>query len=254
MITMRRENMFGRNKSMVITERFLTPGRTHGRTGQTLNPRGVTVHYVGNPGSSAEANRRWFENGAGGAHTSAHYIIGLNGEILLLIPENERAQHAGRSFGKAWDAMAKSNNSTYIGIECCHPDAGGEFNEKTYAALIGLCADICKRHGFEPVSQVVRHYDITGKDCPLFYRRNETAWAKILTDIGRAMGEAPPGTVRVSLDGRVFFPKAENANGFWFLPLPELGIRIRLADALVSAGYQASWEEQTRTVKGVSRA
>jgi N-acetylmuramoyl-L-alanine amidase CwlA len=207
---------------------------------------------VGNPGSSAEANRRWFENSAGGAHTSAHYIIGLQGEILRLIPENERAQHAGRSFGREWDNTAKTNNSTYIGIECCHPDAGGEFNAKTYAALIWLCADICARHGFDPIRHVVRHYDITGKGCPLFYRNNATAWDKLKTDIQQAMGTAPAGTVKVRLDGKLYFPKAENIGGSWFLTLPGLALKIRLADALASAGYAVSWDAETATVAGVS--
>jgi N-acetylmuramoyl-L-alanine amidase len=236
---------------MDIKERFLSEGRNHGRTGQRLTPKGIAVHYVGNPGSSAEANRRWFENGAGGAFTSAHYIIGLDGEILLLIPENERAQHAGRSFGKAWDEIAKTNNASYIGIECCHPDAGGEFNKKTYASLIWLCADICERHKLDPVRQVVRHYDITGKGCPLFYKNNEAVWSELQMNIKQAMENAPPGTVRVALNGQVYFPKAENVNGRWMLTLQELGgLPIRLADALASAGYAVDWDGKTATVMG----
>jgi len=165
---------------MTITDRLLTPGAEHGRAGQPLMPKGITAHYVGNPGSSAEANRGWFENGAGGARASAHYIIGLNGEILRLIPENERAMHAGKSYGAAWDITAPTNNASYIGIECCHPDASGKFNDNTYAALIELCADICARYGFDPLKSVVRHYDITGKICPLYYVKNPYEWERLL--------------------------------------------------------------------------
>ena len=236
---------------MKITERFLTKGSQHGRTGQSLTPKGICVHYVGNPGSTAENNRRWFENGAGGAGTSAHYIIGLEGEILLLIPENERAMHAGKSYGKAWDETAKTNNAYYIGIECCHPSASGEFNALTYQSLIWLCGEICKRYGFDPEKQVVRHYDITGKSCPLFYRNNETAWVTLKNDI---KNETSANTVRVCLDGETCFPEAENIGGSWFVGVNGLdGVRLKLGDVLNLAGYRVSWDAGTATVMGVKK-
>lgn len=176
---------------MNIKDRLLTPGKEHGRTGQLLQPKGIVVHYVGNPGSSAESNRNWFENGAGGAYTSAHYIIGLTGEILRLIPENERAQHAGKSYASMYDAMAKSNNGTYIGIECCHPDAGGQFNEKTTEALVEICTEICRQYAFNPASDVKRHFDVTGKMCPLYYINNASAWTHLVNDVAAGLNEVP---------------------------------------------------------------
>jgi N-acetylmuramoyl-L-alanine amidase len=166
-----------------IEDRLLTPGREHGRPQTPLTPKGIVIHYVGNPGSSAEANRNWFESGANGARTSAHYIIGLKGEILRCIPENERAMHAGKAYGDKWEEQAAKNNSTYLGIECCHPDLTGAFNDKTCAALIWLCVDICKRYGLDPLTNIFRHYDVTGKLCPRFYVDNEDAWKDLLDGI-----------------------------------------------------------------------
>lgn len=173
---------------MKITNRLLTTGAAHGRTGTALTPKGVVLHYVGNPNSTAENNRSWFENGAGGAHTSAHYIVGLQGETLRLIPETERAQHAGKSYGAKWGEMAKTNNSRYIGIEVCHPDSTGKFNDNTYASLVELVADICKRYGFNPEKDVVRHYDITGKACPLYYVNRQCEWVQLLNEINTVVG------------------------------------------------------------------
>lgn len=127
---------------MKIIDSLLTLGKEHGRTGEKLTPKGICIHYVGNPGSSALGNRNYFESGSGGNNVSAHYVIGLEGEILRCIPEAERAQHAGKSYGEKWNEIAKTNNSTLIGIETCHPDAAGKFNEKTYGALVELTADI----------------------------------------------------------------------------------------------------------------
>lgn len=238
---------------MNILDKLLTPGNTHGRTGQALTPRGVAVHYVGNAGSTVLANRNWFENGAGGAYTSAHYIIGLDGEILCCIPETERAQHAGKSYGAAWNEMAKTNNGRYIGIECCHPDASGKFNDKTYTALITLLADICKRYGFDPHKDVVRHYDITGKSCPLYYVNNSAAWAQLVKDVSTVLSDGGTplsldttnpqiGTVKLNL----FSQRTVEVPGVLISGTNYVGIR-GIMDAL-ALGYRIGWDGKTQSV------
>jgi N-acetylmuramoyl-L-alanine amidase len=153
-----------------------------------LNAKGVLIHYVGNPGSSAAANRNYFENGSGGLGVSAHYVVGLKGEILRCVPENETAQHAGKSYAPKYDAIAKTNNSTYIGIETCHPDASGKFSDITRGALIELVADICKRRGFK-IIEVKRHYDVTGKSCPMYYVNNPGEWEVLLKMISEVIDQ-----------------------------------------------------------------
>jgi N-acetylmuramoyl-L-alanine amidase len=169
--------------TFVIQDKLLTPGVEHGRSGRKLNAAGVLVHYVGNPGSSALANRNYFESGANGLHTSAHYIVGLKGEILRCVPEDEQAAHAGKSYAPKYDVIAKTNNSKYLGIETCHPGADGKFSDITMASLLWLLADICKRHKFDPLKDVLRHYDVTGKKCPLYYVNNPPDWDKLRTSI-----------------------------------------------------------------------
>lgn len=247
---------------MQIIDQLLTHGAEHGRTGQALTPKGVTVHYVANPGSTAAANRMWFENGAGGAHSSAHYIIGLQGEIIRCIPENERAQHAGKSYAPTYDEMVKSNNSRYLGIECCHPDASGRFSTLVYASLTALCADICRRYGFAPMKDIVRHYDISGKSCPLYYVNQPGAWEILRSDIQRVLSgaacetniqeEALHSTVKVCRDNILYTVKAENTDGSWYLSIEDLGgLRVKLRDVLNAAGYQVSWDEASETVFAV---
>jgi len=179
-------------RNVQITDALLTLGASHGRTGQRLNPIGVVIHYVGNPGSSAMGNRNYFESGSGGNGVSAHYIVGLNSEILRCIPENERAMHAGLSYGSQWVEQAKVNNATLLGIEVCHPDSTGKFSTVTYNALIALTADICGRHGFNPDKAVFRHYDVSGKKCPLYYCNNPSAWEQMRKDIKNALSQVNP--------------------------------------------------------------
>jgi len=165
---------------MTITQALLTLGATHGRTGQKLKPMGIVVHYVGNPGSSAQANRNYFENGSGGNGVSAHYIVGLNGEVLQCIPDTECAMHAGRSYGAAWNGLAPTNNARYIGIECCHPDSTGKFNAKTEASLTALVKQLCATYALDAAKEVLRHYDVAGKQCPAYYVKNPAAWETLL--------------------------------------------------------------------------
>lgn len=81
-------------------------------------------------------------------------------------------------------------NRKSIGIETCHPDWEGKFNDNTYNALIELCADICKRYELG-TDVIIRHYDVTGKDCPKYYVENENEWIKLKSDIANKIGQAP---------------------------------------------------------------
>ncbi len=226
---------------MKVTEMLLTSGNTHGRTGTKLVPKGIVVHYVGNPGSSAVGNRNWFENGAGGAYTSAHYIIGLDGEIILCVPEYECAQHAGKSYAPQYDAQAKKNNSMYIGIENCHPNADGKFNDKTYASLVALCADICIHHGFDVQKDVVRHYDVTGKMCPMYYVKNSNEWESFKKDIQVKVDERnKPENVKFDL----FHANQVVINGF----IKDGTTYVEARDLLEKMGFNVGWDAVNKMV------
>ena len=145
---------------MNIEERLLTisPYCRSGEKQGTIKK--IVIHWVGNAGSSSIGNRNYFNSLATSHKTTAssHYIIGLNGEIIRCIPEDEVAFHSG----------SYSMNRKSIGIETCHPDWEGKFVENTYNSLVELCADICRREGLS-INDIIRHYDVTGKECPRYY-------------------------------------------------------------------------------------
>lgn len=147
---------------MEITERLLTPNKYSRPQTKLGKVKKIAVHYVGNAGSTAIANRNYFEglkNGKG-IYASCHYIIGLQGEIIRCIPESEIAY------------CTNSANGYSISIECCHPKADGKFNEATYNSLVELCVDIAQRYNLNPIEDIIRHYDVTGKKCPLYWVNN----------------------------------------------------------------------------------
>lgn len=160
-----------------ITQMLLTPNE-YSRPGDELKEvNGVVIHYVGNPGTSAENNRNYFENLKDTKERSAssHYIVGLSGEIIQCVPLEEISY--------------ASNNRNYdtIAIEVCHPDATGKFSQVTYDAVVELTAALCRSYNLNPMTDVLRHYDVSGKECPLYYVKNEEEWNYFLLQVNSKM-------------------------------------------------------------------
>ena len=142
---------------MKITENFLTPNKYSRPQISLKKVTKIAVHYVGNPGTSAVANRNYFENQKnGGKCVSSHFVIGLDGEIIQCIPLNEISYCTNQANGYS------------VSIECCHPDSTGKFNEATETSLAELCAYLLKKFGLS-ADDIIRHYDVTGKQCPLYW-------------------------------------------------------------------------------------
>ena len=132
----------------------------------------IAIHYTANPGATAMNNRNYFENlsQTGENKVSSHFVVGLEGEVIQCIPTSEMSY------------ATNSRNVDTISIECCHPDEAGKFNDATYDSAVKLTAWLCTRFGLD-VDQVIRHYDVTGKECPRYYVDNPEAWLQMKADI-----------------------------------------------------------------------
>ncbi len=128
----------------------------------------IAVHYVGNPGTSAQGNRNYYNQPT--TTVSSHFIVGLEGEVIQCVPLNEKS------------SATNERNRDTISIEVCHPDTTGKFNDATYAALVRLCAWLCEEYKLE-ATDLIRHYDVTGKLCPLYYVENPDAWEQLIHDV-----------------------------------------------------------------------
>lgn len=158
-----------------IQEMFLTKN-INSRPGLPLKEmKGVVVHYTANPGTDAKANRNYFESRKDMADklvnkVSSHYIVGLTGNIIQCIPEKEIAY------------ASNQRNEDTISIECCHPDNTGKFTEQTYQSLVHLVAYLVDAYGIS-TEQIIRHYDVTGKECPKYFVRHEGAWKRFKQEV-----------------------------------------------------------------------
>lgn len=155
-----------------IKEKLLTPNQYSRPQLELKQVKGVVIHYVANPGTSAKDNRNYFEGlkDSGATYASANFIVGLKGEIIQCIPQDEMAY------------CSNERNEDTISIECCHPDETGEFNDNTYQSLVQLTAWLCGRYNLKQ-DQVIRHFDVTGKICPKYFVENEGAWRQFHLDV-----------------------------------------------------------------------
>ncbi len=151
----------------------LLPVNPYSRPGTSLPAvTGIVVHYVGNPGTTARQNRNYFASLADSGATSAssHFVVGLEGEIIQCVPMDEIAY------------CSNSRNEDTLSVECCHPGADGAFNEETYRSLVRLLRALCDLYGLGE-EDIIRHYDITGKECPLYYVEHPDAWEQLKADV-----------------------------------------------------------------------
>lgn len=149
------------------------------RPGQpTEKITGIVMHYTANPGASAMDNRNYFEGLKDSQETmaSSNFIIGLEGEIIQCVP--------------TWEVAYASNerNIDTVSIECCHPDETGKFNDATYKSMVQLCAWLCLKFDLDEEA-VIRHHDVTGKNCPKYFVENEEAWKKFKADVKATLAD-----------------------------------------------------------------
>ena len=137
----------------------------------------IVIHYVGNPDTSGLANLNYFKSLAlqdpdapNPKMASSNFIVGLEGEVYECMPIYEKAY------------CSNNRNSDTLSIEVCHPDAEGKFNDATYESLIRLCAFLCHETGLTG-DDLIRHYDVTGKMCPLYYVEHPEAWTQLKADV-----------------------------------------------------------------------
>ncbi len=137
---------------------------------------GIVIHYTANPGSTAQENRDYFNGLQYSQETSAssNFIVGLAGEIIQCVP--------------TWEVAYASNDRNYdtVSIEVCHPDETGKFTNKTYRSLVQLTAWLCVKFDLTE-DDVIRHYDVTGKNCPKYFVEHEDAWADFKANVGLAI-------------------------------------------------------------------
>lgn len=152
---------------MKITDYLTTRNYTKGND---RSIKYIVIHFVGAV-STAKNNAIYFKSAYRGA--SAHYFVDEN-DIYRVVKDNDIAWHCGTK-GKYYHSTCRNSNS--IGIEmCCYRKNGKlDISDKVVERTIELTKELMKKYKV-PASNVIRHYDVTHKNCPAPFVENTSRW------------------------------------------------------------------------------
>jgi len=158
---------------------FIACNTDNYRAGRTQPVRYIVLHYTANNGDTARNNCDYYHR-VGGLQASAHYFCDEYGAIQS-VREGDTAWHCGAEAGRRyWHPECRNANS--IGIEMCsrkRADGSYYILPETVANAAALAKDIMQRYGID-TEHVLRHYDVTGKRCPMPWADDPAQWTAFL--------------------------------------------------------------------------
>lgn len=139
----------------------------------------IVLHYTGNATDTAYANAKYFQTA--NRKASAHYFVDAT-SIYQSVQDLSVAWSVGgnrysdcRQTGGG-TLYGKCNNSNSISIELCSTNS--KFTDATLENAAELIKELMKKYNI-PAERVIRHFDVTGKYCPVYWMGNATnnlAW------------------------------------------------------------------------------
>ena len=162
----------------------------------------ITPHYV--VGYASARNVATYLRDAPDRKANANYIIGKDGEIVLNVEERNRS----------WCSSSSANDNRAVTIECAnYMSAGsghvyGQLPDATWASLVALCADICRRNGKTRLVYrgsanysglattdmlLTMHKWFASTDCPGPWLSNQ--FNRLANEVNKALGGASAPTV-----------------------------------------------------------
>ena len=148
------------------------------------------VHYLGVNGE----NPYLYGGGYGGT-----FYVSKTGEVYQAAKVTDKLWHVGASSGFSYIHPEARNYNT-IGVECATYTASGRndddetwyFTEATQVAAAKLAACVALEYNI-PLDHILRHGDITTKNCPSPLKRDagkgtNWTWEKFKSEVARYMG------------------------------------------------------------------
>ena len=176
---------------------FVSCDPSNYRAGRTHPVRYIVMHYTANNGDTARNNCDYYHR-VGGLQASAHYFCDEHG-VMQSVRECDTAWHCGAEAGQRyWHPECRNGNS--IGIEMCsrkRADGSYYILPETVANAAALAREIMQRYGID-TEHVVRHYDVTGKHCPMPWVDDPAQWTAFLAmlTLGRTNEEEDENMVK----------------------------------------------------------
>lgn len=154
-----------------------------GATRKASSIRYIVVHFTANDGDHDESNANYFRTPNRAA--SAHYFVDDDSVTQSVYCTRIAWSVGGRKYtscktsggGKLYGICTNANS---ISIELCDTVRDGKFKptQATLDNAVILIKKLMKRYNV-PTSRVIRHFDVTGKLCPVYFcnsKENDAAW------------------------------------------------------------------------------
>ena len=132
----------------------------------------LVLHWTADPGATAKNEHDYF-NGTcikEQRAASAHIFVDEN-EAVCIVPLNEVAYHANGNNEmvngvpyRGVPEIAPNANLKSIGVEMC-VQKDGTISQATINRTVDVFVELCKTYKLTE-NDIVRHYDVTHKDCP----------------------------------------------------------------------------------------
>lgn len=165
------------------TKTLIANRKNYGSKRNTGLIKYLVYHYTANDGDTDEANAKYFHNNI--VKASAHRFVD-DDSVTISVPDNYVAWHCGGGLqgSKGHTYYKKCTNTNSIGIEMCDTKRNGKYEvtPKTRTNAIALGKELVKKYGIKK-ENVIRHYDVTGKNCPAYFVKDEEAWKKFRDEI-----------------------------------------------------------------------
>lgn len=165
------------------SKKLISNRKNYGSKRNTSLIKYLVYHYTANDGDTDENNAKYFHNNV--VKASAHRFVD-DDSVTTSVPDNYVAWHCGGGLqgSKGHTYYKKCTNTNSIGIEMCDTKRNGKYEvtPKTRSNAIALGKELVKKYGIKK-ENVIRHYDVTGKNCPAYFVKDEEAWKKFRDEI-----------------------------------------------------------------------
>ena len=131
----------------------------------------IVIHYTANNGDTARGNAEYFARESVGA--SANYFVDPN-EVICSVKDEYAAWHCGGSLESNHHPLRGiCTNKNSIGVELCSIIQNGKyaFKPETVKLAVKFVKELMAKYNID-IDHVVRHYDVTGKNCPAPFVEN----------------------------------------------------------------------------------
>lgn len=206
---------------------FKQAGSENYRVGRSAPIRYIVVHYTANKGDTAKNNADYFARAV--TKSSAHYFVDEK-EVWQSVREKDTAYHCGADTYK--HPFCRNGNS--IGVEMCLLDKSGNIRPGTIDTALSVVRQLMAAYDI-PIDRVLRHYDVTGKNCPRPMVENPQLWEDFKKELE-------------GVDTMLDYPEWARKTYHWYDDMPEWA-RASVQKA-VKKGIVSANEDNSVTVLG----